>query len=210
VRSILPGLVAGLVVVGCTVAPAGATATVGASADRTAPAAERSPLDSPFAYPEPAAAPSLALTDHLGRPFELAMLRGTPVLVYFGYTHCPDVCPATIGVLNDVVAAVDSALRIAIVTVDPERDTVAALDEYVRYLTPEYFGLTGSASGIRVAADGYGVTYQRVDSGSAGGYSMAHTAEVYLIDQAGWLVAHYPFGTDAEPIARDLAALGAD
>jgi protein SCO1/2 len=202
-------LLAALVVGGCTAAPGVSPASTDRSSAPTTAVTEPAGLDSPFAYPEAVAAPPLALTDHLGQPFDLALLRGAPVLVYFGYTHCPDVCPATIGVLNDVVAAVESELRIAIVTVDPERDTVPALGEYVRYLTPEYLALTGTSSEIRVAADGYGVTYQRVDSGSAGGYSMAHTAEVYLIDQAGRLVAHYPFGTPAEPIVRDLVALGA-
>jgi protein SCO1/2 len=187
-------LVLAVVAVGCTA--------------RTGPPGERR-LDSDFAYAEQVAAPPLDLTDHDGQPFTLASLRGTPILIYFGYTHCPDVCPATIGVLNKVVASVDDPLRILIVTVDPERDTVASLAEYARFLTDEYIALTGTASEIRTAASGYGVTYARVETGSASGYSMAHTAETYLVDRAGRLVAHYPFGTAAEPIARDLDALGA-
>lgn len=178
---------------------------VGCTAETAMPTEGR--LDMEFAYAEPAAAPPLDLTDQDGQAFTLASLRGTPTLVYFGYTHCPDVCPATIGVLNKVVASVDDPLRILIVTVDPERDTVASLAEYARFLTDEYIALTGTASEIRTAANGYGVTYARVETGSASGYSMAHTAETYLIDGAGRLVAHYPFGTAAEPIARDLRAL---
>jgi protein SCO1/2 len=161
-------------------------------------------FDSPFAYADARPAPKLALTDQDGRAFDLADLRGSVVLIYFGYTHCPDVCPATIGRLNDVVATVDVPLRIVLVTVDPERDTVAALREYVRYLLPEYLALTGSASEIRAAADDWGVTYARIDTGSASGYAMAHTAEVYLVDPNGRLVTHYPFGTEAEAIARDV------
>lgn len=155
-------------------------------------------------YAPPREAPPLRLTDQEGRPFDLASLRGTPVFIYFGYTHCPDVCPATIGVLNQVIARAGRPVHAVFVTVDPERDTVAALREYLSYLPPVYVGLTGSASDIRRTADGYGVTYARVETGSASGYAMAHTAEIYLVDAAGRLRLHYPFGTEAPAILADL------
>jgi protein SCO1/2 len=164
-------------------------------------------LSSPFAYPDPRPAPRLQLVDHDGRSFDLAGLRGETVLVYFGYTQCPDVCPATVGTLNTVIAAAPDPLRVVFVTVDPARDTVTALGDYVRYLSPEYVGLTGSATEIRTAADDWGVSYARVDGGSASGYAMAHTAATFLVDASGQLLANYPFGTEAEAILRDLAAL---
>jgi protein SCO1/2 len=163
-----------------------------------------------YAYPDGRAAPPLDLVDHEGRRFDLARLKGAPVLVYFGYTHCPDVCPATIGTLNEVIAAFPEPLRAVIVTVDPERDTVEFMGSYIRYFSGEYIGLTGSPTAIRVAADAYGVTYARVDTDSAGGYSMAHTAEIYLIDARGRLRAHYPFGVAAADIVRDLQHLATE
>ncbi len=96
-------------------------------------------------------------------------------------------------------------VRAIIVTVDPERDTPAALREYLAYLPPAYIGLTGAATAIRTVADAWGVTYARIDTSSASGYAMAHTAEVYLVDAAGRLRAHYPFGTEAPAILADLA-----
>lgn len=171
---------------------------------------QRIGLQSTYAYQQPKAAPALDLVDHRGQPFELAAARGTPVLVYFGYTHCPDVCPATIGTLNEVIATFEGPVRAVFVTVDPERDTVDFMGQYIRYFSEEYTGLTGTPAAIRAAADGYGVTYARVDTGSAGGYAMAHTAELYLIDPAGRLRAHYPFGVAAEDVVRDLRTLAAE
>ncbi|HET9522362.1 MAG TPA: SCO family protein [Candidatus Limnocylindrales bacterium] len=170
----------------------------------------RAGLQPAYAYPEVTAAPPLDLVDHRGRPFDLVSLRGAPVLVYFGYTHCPDVCPATIGTLNEVIAAYEPPVRALFVTVDPERDTVEFMGSYIRYFSDDYTGLTGTPGAIRAAADGYGVTYARVDTGSAGGYAMAHTAEIYLIDAAGRLRAHYPFGVAAEDVVRDLTTLATE
>jgi protein SCO1/2 len=81
---------------------------------------------------------------------------------------------------------------------------------YIRYFSDEYVGLTGTPSEIRVAADGYGVTYARIDTGSASGYAMAHTAEIYLIDARGRLRAHYPFGVTAADVTRDLRYLATE
>jgi protein SCO1/2 len=171
---------------------------------------QRTGIQAAYAYPQAKAAPPLDLVDHLGQPFDLDSLRGVPVLVYFGYTHCPDVCPATIGTLNEVIAAFDAPVRAVFVTVDPERDTIEFMGSYIRYFSEEYTGLTGTPGEIRAAADGYGVTYARVDTGSAGGYAMAHTAELYLIDAAGRLRAHYPFGVAAADVVRDLTTLATE
>ena len=167
-------------------------------------------LSSRFAYADATAAPRLDLVDQDGREFGMADVRGRPTLLYFGYTHCPDVCPATIGTINAVIAASPEPLHAVFVTVDPGRDTVESMAAYVRYLSPEYIGLTGTPSQIRAAADGYGVTYSRIDTGSASGYAMAHTAELYLIDARGRLRSHYPFGIEASEIVRDLRVLAAE
>lgn len=156
---------------------------------------------------EPTLAPSLALTDQDDRPFELSSVRGRPVLVFFGYTHCPDVCPATVGVLNRVLEASSPGLAAVFVSVDPERDTTAAMREYLQFLPDGYTGLTGSPSEIRETADDWGVDYARIDTGSAAGYAMAHTADVFLVDAQGLLRARFPFGTEPGPIAAAVADL---
>ncbi len=157
-----------------------------------------------FLYPEPRPVPELALTDQDGRAFSVASLAGAPALVFFGYTHCPDVCPATMGTLGQVSAGLDLALRVVFVTVDPERDTVGWLRDYVRYLPEGFAALTGTPSDVRTAADAWGVRYARVETGTPGEYSMAHTADVYLLDGAGRLRAHFPFGTEADPILATI------
>jgi protein SCO1/2 len=161
-----------------------------------------------YAYPGPGPAPALALLDQDGQPFDLDSLRGQPALVFFGYTHCPDVCPATIGVLNRVLGEVEPGPRVVFVSIDPERDTPAALKEFLEFLPDAYTGLTGTAAQVRVAADAYGVTYGRVDTGSASGYAMSHTANVYLLDAAGRLTLRFPFGTEAPVIAEAIRKLG--
>ncbi len=132
------------------------------------------------------------------------------MLVFFGYTHCPDVCPATVGVINEALAETRPGARVVFVTVDPERDDVAAMKSYLRYLPPAYTGLTGAADAIRASADAWGVKYAKVEQGSPDGYGMAHTADVFLVDAQGRLRAHFPFGTEPAAIASSLAGLLAE
>jgi protein SCO1/2 len=209
-RWALVGAIA-LLAVGALLMALVAVALVGPPAETAAGptpgAVEPSPDSASFAYPQVRGAPPLDLVDHDGRPFSLASLRGGPALVFFGYTHCPDVCPATIGTLNRVIGASDVPPTMVFVSVDPERDTPAALAEYLQFLPEPYVALTGSPDRIRATADAWGVTYARIDTGSASGYAMAHTADVYLVDADGMLRAHFPFGTPEEPILAALAAL---
>lgn len=165
-------------------------------------------IASPVGDPRPA--PELAgLVNPDGTAFELADLAGDPVLVYFGFTHCPDVCPATIGELFGVWEEVPE-MQAVFVTVDPERDTPEFLEEWTRYLPDTLHAVTGDPMAIRRAADGYGVRYARVETESSSGYTMSHTADLYLIDEHGQLLLAYPFGTPAAEIVADLAALEAD
>ena len=152
---------------------------------------------SAYVYPDPRPAPLLSLVDQDGDRFDRASLTGGPTLVFFGYTHCPDVCPATVGVVGQVLEDYGSAMRAIFVTVDPERDTVEWMREYVRYLPKGFTGLSGTPAEVRTTADAWGVRYARVASGTGDNYTMSHTADVYLIDGAGRLRAHFPFGTDA-------------
>ena len=158
-------------------------------------------------YRDVVAAPPLELLDQDGRPFSLTSLRGRPALVFFGYTHCPDVCPATVGVINEALATVPAGPRAVFVSIDPERDDPAAMKSYLRYLPAAYVGLSGQPDAIRRNADAWGVHYAKVETGSAGGYSMAHTADVYLVDAQGRLRAHFPFGVEPGDIAAALRVL---
>jgi protein SCO1/2 len=165
-----------------------------------------------FLYATPRVAPALALVDQDGRAFDSRDFAGGPTLVFFGYTHCPDVCPATMGTIQQVAADYGSAMRVVYVTVDPERDTEAWLKEYVRYLPAGFRALTGTPTQVREAADAWGVRYAKVETGTPGEYSMSHTADVYLVDGTGLLRAHFPFGTAADPLlatVRMVAGSGA-
>lgn len=140
--------------------------------------------------------------------FDLAELAGHPVLLFFGYTHCPDVCPMTMGDLVLVLRERPEA-RVVFVTVDPERDTPEALARWTEYLPEGVVALTGSPAAIRAAADAYDVRYARVDSGSAGGYAMSHTAFVHLIDPDGHQRVTFPFGTGWATMVRAIDASAA-
>jgi protein SCO1/2 len=183
-----------------------AAATTLAPTPATTPAAPVLPsAPAGLVLGEPAPQPAdLVRTD--GGPLRLADEAGHPTILFFGYTHCPDVCPETIATLLEV-ARERPETRIVFVTVDPERDTQEFLAQWVAYLPDNLVGATGTPDAIRRAADLYGVQYARVDTGSRAGYAMAHTAFQYLIDGTGVLARIYPFATPAETIVSDLDLL---
>ncbi|MGZ6327772.1 MAG: SCO family protein [Candidatus Limnocylindrales bacterium] len=199
----------------------GGSSAGGAGAGSAAGPTSSSPLVTPsampsgaldpaaFLYPTARVAPPLALIDPEERSFALTALRGDLVLVFFGYTHCPDVCPATVGTVGEAMRAYGQGVRAVFVTVDPERDTPAWLTEYSRYLPAGFTALTGTADQVRAAADAWGVRYARVETGTPGAYSMSHTADVYLVDAAGQLRARFPFGTESAAMAAVLRSVAA-
>ena len=156
------------------------------------------------AYSPVRPAPALHLTDQDGRPFDLASMRGKPVFVYFGYTHCPDVCPASLAELRAGIRASGVDATVVFVTVDPVRDDAAAMKQYVDYYQAGFIGLTGTEAEIAEAATDWGVSYRKLESDSASGYAMAHSAEAYLVDAEGTLRHHLFFGAPAELIADRL------
>lgn len=169
------------------------------------------------ATPVATAAPALAsaLADLVradgtldGTPFDLASLEGHPSLVFFGYTHCPDVCPTTIGELFGVLEARPEA-RVVFVSIDPERDTPGFLGRWARYFPAGFMALTGSPGAVRRAADPFEVRYARVETSSTAGYAMSHTADVFLLDPEGRLRSAHPFGTPAQDMVADLERLSA-
>jgi protein SCO1/2 len=158
---------------------------------------------------EPAPAmDGLTYTD--GTPVDIAALRGNVVFVYFGYTHCPDVCPLTLGTVDDALDALgDDAGRVEtiMVTVDPERDTSDVLESYVAAFNDGFRGVVGEEPDIRSVATRYGVTYQHEEEGATESYLVNHTASLLTIDRDGALRVIYPFGVEAEELTADLREL---
>jgi len=159
-------------------------------------------------------APDFRLTDENGQPFKLSDLHGKWILLAYGYTHCPDVCPLTLSHLRDVKKAIDpngDKVQVVFVTIDPERDTADIMRQYVGHFdqqfTQKFKGLTGTPEEIAQAAKAYNVKYEKKDVKADGSYTMGHTAEVYLLDpQFNWRMT-FPFGVKAEEIAGDVQYL---
>lgn len=147
------------------------------------------------------------LTDQNGRPFGLADLAGRYALIYFGYTYCPDVCPTELG---KVAAAIDllgdAGARVTpvLVTIDPARDTVAALHDYVPLFHQRLVGLTGTEAEIREVAQKYRTFYRKVETAEFDQYLMDHSSFVYLIDPAGAVIAMFGYNTGAQDIATAI------
>ncbi len=149
---------------------------------------------------EPVGGP-FELIDHGGSTRTEQDFRGRLMLVYFGFTYCPDVCPTdlqAIGLAMDKLGADSANVQPLFVTVDPERDTPAHLAEYVKLFHPRLIGLTGSAEAIRKAADAYKVYYARVDLNRDAAYTVDHTAFIYLMDRDGDYLGFFPPGTSAD------------
>lgn len=159
-------------------------------------------------------APDFALIDENGQPFKLSDLQGKWILLAYGYTQCPDVCPLTLSHLRDVKQAIDpngDQVQVVFVTIDPDRDTTGIMQQYVGHFDQQFAqkfkGLSGTPQAIAQAAQAYHVKYEKKDVKPDGSYTMGHTAEVYLIDpQFNWRMT-FPFGIKAEEIASDVQYL---
>jgi protein SCO1/2 len=157
-----------------------------------------------------APAPSLQLTNQDGRPFDLASLRGRPVLLSFGYTHCPDVCPTT---LSELAAAMEKLgpaakdVQVLFVTVDPARDTPALLGQYVPAFNPSFVGLYGDAAALERTAKEFRVLYQKQEGQTPESYTMDHSAGTFVFDPKGRLRLYVGYGQGADVFAHDLGEL---
>jgi protein SCO1 len=155
-------------------------------------------------------AKDFALTDHHGKPRTLADFKGKAVVVFFGFTHCPDVCPTTMAEMANVMKTLGpdaERVQVLFVTVDPERDTPALLAKYVPSFDPRFLGLTGDRAAIDKVVKDFKVFYQKVPGKEAGNYSVDHTAGSYAFDPQGRLRLFVRHGQGPEPIAHDLAIL---
>jgi protein SCO1/2 len=159
--------------------------------------------------PQPATDFTLQASD--GSEFRLSQQRGKVVLLSFGYTFCPDVCPTTLVELSQVRSRLGDAakrVRIAFITLDPERDTPERLRLYATAFDPSFVGLTGSEEQLARVRQAYGVIAEKqVVSGTAAAYLIAHSAYTYVIDPEGQLRLLFPFGLSVEEMADDILQL---
>jgi len=156
-------------------------------------------------------AADFTLTDQHGAPFRLDAQRGRVVVLFFGYTHCPDVCPATMAQLARVYHTLDDAQRarttVAFVTIDPRRDTRTVLRRWVDLFDPRFEALGGSEAALDPVYAAYHEYHSRIPGSRGTGYLMAHTGIVYLIDPAGRLRVLHSWQDPADKIAADVRTL---
>lgn len=148
------------------------------------------------------------LTAHTGERVSDNAFRGQFMLVAFGFTHCPDVCPAELQVMTAALESMGAAaerVQPLFITIDPERDTAAHLADYMAHFHPRLIGLTGSTDEIAQVAKAYHVWYEKVQEGDQPDYVMDHTSITYLMGPDGEFVQHFSFGTSAETLAKALS-----
>ena len=156
----------------------------------------REPIGGPF-----------ALIDHDGKPRTDADFRGKLMLVYFGFTYCPDVCPTdlqNIGLALDKLGEAAERVQPLFITVDPTRDTAEHLKDYVPLFHSRLIGLTGDAAAIRAAADAYKVYFAKVPNERSDDYTVDHSAFIYLMGADGKYLGFFPPRTPPERIAETL------
>ncbi len=137
----------------------------------------------------------------------LSDYRGKLVVMYFGYTFCPDICPATLANVAQALRDLDSQaddIQVLMVSLDPERDTPEMLAEYVGHFYPSFIGITGTKEQLDEVASLYGIFYQKAEGSDATGYLIDHTATLLVLDREGYLKLVFPFGVTSQEIADDL------
>lgn len=150
------------------------------------------------------------LTDQNGRKRDSAEFRGKLMLIYFGFTYCPDVCPTALTVVTtalDQLGEQADAVVPILITIDPERDTPAVLKDYVAQFSPRYIGLTGSDREIAQVAKAFRVYYAKSPGSGGAPYLMDHTSLLYLMDQNGRFHTHFTHNNRAEDIAAAVRKL---
>ncbi len=144
-------------------------------------------------------------------PVDTGALRGKVLLIYFGYTHCPDVCPASLAAAAQALNALSpeerAKVRLIMVSVDPERDTPARLKEYAAYFHPEMIGVTGSAEEIAAVAQSFGAGYVRQPAKPDGSYAVDHTTRTYVVAPDGRLAVSLELNTPAEKYLETVRGL---
>lgn len=175
-------------------------------------------LAAPYSYQgsilkTPVPAPDIELGDQDGNLFRLSEQRGKVVLIAFGYTNCPDVCPTTLAQFKQIKSGLGSdadSVRFVFITVDPERDTPERLGLYLGSFDPDFTGLSGNRSDLEPIWQKYGVFQQKQAADSSGNYTVDHTSRIYAIDMVGNYRLTYPYDMDASAIVEDVQHLVED
>jgi protein SCO1/2 len=158
----------------------------------------------------PAPAESFTLDSTTGAMVSLDDFRGKPVLLYFGYTTCPDVCPTTLSDLSTAMKLLGdrrNKVQVLFVTVDPGRDTVSRMATYLKFFDPAFIGLAGPVEKIEAIASRFGVIFVKRKAETAADYLVDHTSTVMAIDSEGYLRFMFPYGTTGEQMAADINKL---
>ena len=181
--------------------------------DAAAPAASGTSASSaPSAMRKEDIGGDFTLTDGDGKPFNLSDLKGKVVVLSFGYTNCPDVCPTELLTQNDVLKQLgDQAkdVKVAFVSVDPERDTPEVIGKYAKQFNPDFIGLTATGDqSLPVIKQQYRVVSAKVNQGAdSNTYLVDHTAGAYLVDKNGDVAIFEPYGSEPAAIAADIKTL---
>ena len=148
-----------------------------------------------------------ALQDGNGKTVSDQTLKGRPFLVYFGYTHCPDVCPTELAHMSDILTKMgDKAIPALFITVDPDRDTPKIMQDYVSSFNPAIVGLSGSPQAVQAAEKTFRVFARKGEKQPDGDYSMDHSSVVYLMNKKGAFVEAFNVERQPEEAAKDLEA----
>ena len=157
--------------------------------------------------------PAFELVDDSGQPFVPASLRDKWTLLFFGYTHCPDVCPTTLGTLKQAWDTLQQSqqgvddVQVVFVSVDPERDSIEHLKEYVDYFDPAFVGVTGKPDELHRFSRSLGAIYLKAKGSSEENYLVDHTAAIFLLNPDGDFIAVLSAPHDAQAIADGVNAL---
>ena len=151
-----------------------------------------------------------SLTDSSGKPRGLADFRGKVVVVFFGFTQCPDVCPTALATLAEAIGKLGpegERVQGVFITIDPERDTPELLSRYVPAFHPRFVGLRGDAAATERVAKEFKVVYRKAQGATPGSYTMDHSAGMFVFDPQGRLRLYVSHGQRADALAHDLREL---
>ena len=158
-------------------------------------------------YDPPQPAPDFSISNPSGPGFKLSDQRGEITLLYFGYTYCPDVCPATVAIMSQAFESLNAApdeIQFVMISLDPERESPEEVAAYMRRFHPDFLGLWADRTQLDIIKKDYGVVAIREPSQNPETYLITHSARVFLIDQQGRLRAHYAFGSTPDDFIADL------
>ena len=169
------------------------------------------PPAKPLSYGEAQVGGDFSLIDHESQPFTQEQLKGRFALVYFGFTHCPDICPTGLMTITHALEALGKdaqAIQPVFISVDPERDTPKALSEYLQNFHPSFIGLSGSDEQVKQTAAAFKVYYSKVEQpGSALGYLVDHSGYIFLMGPDGKYLAHFPHNVAEQTLTATLRKL---